>query len=524
MPNPKYEATTGVAALNGHHQDTSRTSSTKNPEVQHETSLRGKLQGFPWRVFLITSLLPLCLAPIIILSAIAEMASQNYIRGRSCYPNGLWKEAAGATWRIMDSTYFFTPNLSFGNMTFTQVKVIDIAWDLLVGRGGQMCLAWVNWRVFNEWLVYHLERYRTSYKMYASVALQTTSLTNLGVLGKEFLCFGERTWGRFFRWLAMFSMFISTLYVLSFPTLMAAMTGYITTYEPYVDNYNRNLIGWGNVDEIVRSIDGGREIGFDEQYVWVTAREEELIQVIDSCKLRTVREKVYLTTFVVIGKFSDANNTFNQTYRMGDETQQYNDVAQNGTELQVFRVENGTNWEFENTVWTVRSAVTITTYWPTGKSLRDTTVLDQQYYSISGRYGEQYNSTWIKDHSSCKPSETYQWGFSYIFLFMVSIFNFLWSAIMICMWLDTRRASRMYKSGRRPGLLRSVLDLSAAVRDELGAEAEHLEEEELRQRLTDSGGALHVPKDELRVRRVGTAEFGTRKRTWTGKLTRGSTF
>ncbi|KAH6625462.1 Deuterolysin metalloprotease family-domain-containing protein [Boeremia exigua] len=115
-------------------------------------SLRSKLHGFPWRILLIVSLLPLSLAPIIILSAIAEMASQNYIRGRSCYPNGLWKEAAGATWRIMDSTYFFTPNLSFGAMTFTQVKVIDVAWDLVVGRGGQMGLAWVNWVVLNEWL------------------------------------------------------------------------------------------------------------------------------------------------------------------------------------------------------------------------------------------------------------------------------------------------------------------------------------------------------------------------------------
>lgn len=159
-----------------------------------------------------------------------------------------------------------------------------------------------------------------------------------------------------------------------------------------------------------------------------------------------------------------------------------------------------------------------------GIPLRDLNGLVQQYYAIGGRQGTLYNSTYVRTHSSCKPSETYQWGFSYIFLFMVSIFNFVWSVIMVCMWLDTRRASRMYKSGRRPGLLRSVLDLSAAVREELGVEAEHLEEEELRKRLTDSGGAMYVPKEELRVSRVGTEEFGTRKRMWTGNLTRGSTF
>ena len=147
-----------------------------------------------------------------------------------------------------------------------------------------MGLAWVNWRVFNEWLVYHLERYATSYKMYSVVALQTTSWASLGVFAKEFLCFGEKNWGRFFRWLAMFCMFISTLYVLAFPTLMAAMTGYITTYEPYVEDYEHNLIEWEKVDEIVMSISGGDGIGFEQSDVWITAQEEQLIYDLDRCK------------------------------------------------------------------------------------------------------------------------------------------------------------------------------------------------------------------------------------------------
>lgn len=273
-------ATVALLGLN-----TNRTSTTSAPEVQLHTTLQSKLQGFPWRVFLVTLLLPVSLAPIVLLSAIAEMASQIYIRGRSCYPNGLWKEDAGATWRIMDSTYFFTPNLSFGSMTFTQVKVIDIAWDLLVGRGGQMGLAWVNWIVFNEWLVFHLERWTASYKLYSTTALQTTSWSMLGVAAKEFLCFGERSWARFFRWLAMASMFVSTLYVVAFPTLMAAMTGYITTYEPYVEDINHDLVERSKVDEIVRSIQsGGLSIGFNAGSFYETAEDQTLVSAIDDCK------------------------------------------------------------------------------------------------------------------------------------------------------------------------------------------------------------------------------------------------
>jgi hypothetical protein len=85
----------------------------------------------------------------------------------------------------MDSSYFFTPNLSFGSMTFTQVNVIDIAWDLIVGRGGQMLLTWVSYRVFKEWLVWYMEENMANYKFYATVAFQTMTLGTLGVLVKD---------------------------------------------------------------------------------------------------------------------------------------------------------------------------------------------------------------------------------------------------------------------------------------------------------------------------------------------------
>lgn len=278
MPSSKSEATSLVEPFD-------HASHNPPPELQHTGFLRSKLHGFPWRIFFITSLLPLSLAPIVLLSSIAETASQNYIRGRACYPNGLWKEAAGATWRIMDSTYFFTPNLSFGNMTFTQVKVIDIAWDLFIGRGGQMALAWVNWRVFNEWIVYHAERWRTGYKMYTAVALQTTSWTMMGVAAKEFFCFWERSWGRFFRWLAMFCMFISTLYVLAFPTLMAAMTGYITTYEPYLEDYERNLIEWEKVDQLMGIVHDAKRLGLGYiDPLLVIENDKEVYQAWSDCK------------------------------------------------------------------------------------------------------------------------------------------------------------------------------------------------------------------------------------------------
>jgi hypothetical protein len=42
-------------------------------------------------------------------------------------------------------------------------------------------------------------------------------------------------------------MLVSTLHVLSFPTVMAAMTGYLTAYEPYIEDYDGNLMRWDKV-------------------------------------------------------------------------------------------------------------------------------------------------------------------------------------------------------------------------------------------------------------------------------------
>lgn len=151
--------------------------------------------------------------------------------------------------------------------------------------------------------------------------------------------------------------------------------------------------------------------------------------------------------------------------------------------------------------------------------------LRQDWYTLSNdSQADLYSAEYILAHGACKPSDTYQWGFSYIFLFMVSIFNFVWSCIMVGMWYDTVRGSRMYKSGRRPGLLRSVLDIAGAIREELGGEAEYLEERELRTGLTASGGALVVPKKELRISRTDTGDGTLRKRSWRTVVTKGSTF
>ncbi|KAH6883201.1 hypothetical protein BKA58DRAFT_417013 [Alternaria rosae] len=482
------------------------------PEKDRRTTFYEKWSPFPWRVTVILLALPLALACIVGLAAAAETVSQGYIKGRDCYPNGLWKEATGATWRIMDSSYFFTPNLSFGALTFTQVKVIDVAWDLIIGRGGQLLLAWANYRVFNEWLVYHMEMHHTSYKLYAALAFETTTMATFGVLGKEFLAYGAGTWKRFFRWLAILSMLLSTLYVIAFPTLMAAMTGYITTYKPYIEDIDGNLMEWSKAKDVAYIIEDADRVGLKAPLV-VTADDQPLIDAVHHYR----------------SQFGNWNVTGFMT--QGSDTKV---LLAEAIPTRGFNMTNGNpnlnitaDFVFDGVTTPTSYSLAIATFpieslgLDSGKKLND--FLPLQYaFEKRPDVNHSYTGYYLLDHGSCKPSETYQWGFSYIFLFMVSIFNFIWVCIMVGMWLDTRRGSMMYRSGRRPGLLRSIMDYSAAIREELGNEADCLEEDELRKRLTQSRGALVVEKRELRVTRTSTGEMT--KRGWKRGLTSGSTF
>lgn len=412
-------------------------------------------------------------------------------------------------------------------MTFTQVKVIDVAWDLIIGRGGQVLMAWVNYRVFNEWVVGFMEREVLGFKMYAAVAFETTTVGTLGVLGKEIIAKQTKGVGWLkggLRWLAVVSMFLSTLYVLSFPTLLAAMTGYIAKSEPYVEDLDRNLISWDKVDTVKYVVNDAERIGFERPLV-VGRNDGELLAAMNECKFYSPNH----SHLALAGKECRLMCSDIKAVNLTDQVS----LKLPGTDLYVYetRVLSQLNitstWTLNNNPTNLASPTLNITRFSVNSDITDEmTSYSILQYSISGRQSPLYNTTYMLSYSSCKPGETYQWGFSYIFLFMVSIFNFIWSCIMIGMWFDTRRGSRAYRSGRRPGLLRSIVEYAAALKEEIGEELVHMEEDEIRSRLRRGTVGLKVPDMEVRIRRVATGreEDDVRKRSWKRSFTRGSTF
>lgn len=79
-----------------------------------------------------------------------------------------------------------------------------------------------------------------------------------------------------------------------------------------------------------------------------------------------------------------------------------------------------------------------------------------------------------------------QWGFSYEWMFVVSIVNSVWLVGLWILWLDCDINSEFCRKGRRLGIWRAVADISEALREELGPNICAYSEEELAQALKKS--------------------------------------
>lgn len=112
-------------------------------------------------------------------------------------------------------------------LSFAEAKGIDVAWDLFVGQGGRLLLASVSYIVFMDGLTRLLETSAVSYQLYATIVFDHSSLQSTWTSLKAIFT-GHGWRGRAF--LAWF--FVASIYVLAFPALMSAATGYLSPSSP----------------------------------------------------------------------------------------------------------------------------------------------------------------------------------------------------------------------------------------------------------------------------------------------------
>lgn len=199
---------------------------------------------------LFASLVLLAAVPIALLAGLSPRFSEA-LGENACLPSGQF--VLPYTSNIWDFQQFFAITLPFTGgarldcnddgtesaaqactgYTFTQVKVIDLAWDFLLGRCGQALLALMAHRLFRTVLDTLMQSGEVGYDMFASVAFAGPTFLSLGPLARHIV--GQTPVPRTRHATQVYAvMGLCVLYLVSMPTLFSAMTGYTSYYVPFI--------------------------------------------------------------------------------------------------------------------------------------------------------------------------------------------------------------------------------------------------------------------------------------------------
>lgn len=204
---------------------------------------------------------------LLIATTICYSRTADIRQAGGCDPNGeVWlgspaDRETSAPW-IWNPTFAFTITWGFGSFRYSTAKFIDTMWDLFIGRIGQIMACVLVFRVFSKSLLQGMGRTSTSYDSFLAFSYAPTSLGGL-------LAYIRDAWGSipgqpsssyrfFFRTLGLV---VATSYVIVFPTLTSAMTGYSTNSDATSVWMNGTTISFSDMDLCAVVIADGERIG-----------------------------------------------------------------------------------------------------------------------------------------------------------------------------------------------------------------------------------------------------------------------
>jgi hypothetical protein len=134
---------------------------------------------------------------------------------------------------MWDPHLYFTINIAFGEFTFSVVKIIDAAWDVVIGRGGQMVVGLVAYRVLRRSLTLTMEKSTVTIPTVTTLYCQQVQLVSIGQLFYDiFWHWGSKQGHPKQRSLnpstklRLGMQIFACVYVLLFATIASVMTGY----------------------------------------------------------------------------------------------------------------------------------------------------------------------------------------------------------------------------------------------------------------------------------------------------------
>lgn len=126
---------------------------------------------------------------------------------------------------------YFAINMLFPNFTFTEAKVVDACWDIVVGRGGQAIAAILTYRTLRRSISLTMEGSALSVSAVTAICCQQIQLWSTWQLSRDLILQFKRyghlsTVGRHSKLVRSGAYIFVCVYVLSFATMASVMTGY----------------------------------------------------------------------------------------------------------------------------------------------------------------------------------------------------------------------------------------------------------------------------------------------------------
>ncbi|KAI1154792.1 hypothetical protein F4825DRAFT_448225 [Nemania diffusa] len=137
---------------------------------------------------------------------------------------------------------FFQINLAMGNLSFAEAKIADTAWGLGVGRIGQAGLALITWKVFAEYVSLSMTIQPVTFATYRTIFTEAEpSLISTSRLLYDFVKYR----GLASKQASIFVIY-SMVVILAWSTLASSTTGYTPLTQAFVRDYDDNLVSFVN--------------------------------------------------------------------------------------------------------------------------------------------------------------------------------------------------------------------------------------------------------------------------------------
>ncbi|KAF4966334.1 hypothetical protein FSARC_5962 [Fusarium sarcochroum] len=259
------------------------------------------------------------------------------------------------------------------------------------------------------------------------------------------------------------------LFILGFPTFASSMTGYTPFQAAYINGSTGSLIGFSEVYPLAYIIhDGNRSDGLDIDY---------LVPWID-----------YILEY---GFGNEIDKSENQTKFRGETI--------DGQPLNIsafYLPDQPFYWNLTREIWGGSGSDAYDN--PYNNSDKLTFILGDSIYNLTD----------MEESGFCQPVrkkgaiQEYQWGFSFLQLFVMTITLFLWTIGLLTLWLKARLTLKLNHRKAAPGGWKSLLEFTAAINRELeksGVEQSSLDDEQLEdeiQTLLQGGSISSKPLPE----------------------------